>query len=296
MFGDGRRVAKDAVFSYDEVRDMLENEELRRPCYLYELRFETLNKEAYVEFEQNSINNFTYELDPNMMPHVTFACQDFYDKGGRFLCRNSTRLPQLPMVDALFCLIFAPQVQVKADPKHLYFQKIICDAGETVIPLTHILTHQDLELIQKVRTMMNETLCNEDNQKQAHLAQCDFYIKRLFAFNRLPVNVFEKLMSLRDEDGDNGGVVVKTDEQGVKRDPFKAEKEQVADPFMKGEMNFFLQEEQAEVKEGAEYDEVDNIQEENDVTGLSQDTFVNAQELELRQRRYESDCALGYFL
>lgn len=60
---DGRMLSKDAVFSYDEIRDMLENEELRRPCYLYELRFETINKEAFVEFDRDSINNFTYELD-----------------------------------------------------------------------------------------------------------------------------------------------------------------------------------------------------------------------------------------
>ncbi len=48
--------------------------------------------------------------------------------------------------------------------------------------------------------MMNETFCNEDNLKQAHLAQVDFYIKRLFAFNRISVDVYEKLISLRDEE------------------------------------------------------------------------------------------------
>lgn len=97
------------------MRDQLENEELRRPCYLYELRFETINKESYVEFDRDSINNFTYELDEKMLPHVTYACQDYYDKSGRFICRNSTRLPAVPMVDALFCLIFAPKVAVRAD-------------------------------------------------------------------------------------------------------------------------------------------------------------------------------------
>jgi len=89
---------------------MLEGEELRRPNYLYELRFETINKEAFVDFDCNSINNFTYELEPRKIPHVTFACQDFYEKAGRFLCRNSTRLPEMPMVDILHCLVFAPLV------------------------------------------------------------------------------------------------------------------------------------------------------------------------------------------
>jgi hypothetical protein len=50
--------------------------------------------------------------------------------------------------------------------------------------------------------MMNESLCNEDHLRQAHLSQVDFYIRRLFSFNRLPVDVFEKLMALREEDGE----------------------------------------------------------------------------------------------
>ena len=120
---------------------MLEFEELRRPCYLYELRFETLNKEANVDFEIESINNFTYELDKDMLPHVTYACQEYYDKGARFVCRNSTRLPAVPMVDVLFCVIFARKVEVYANQNKLYFEKIVCDGGEIVLPLTHVLTH-----------------------------------------------------------------------------------------------------------------------------------------------------------
>ena len=96
------------LVSYDEVREMLENEELRRPNYLYELRFETIGKESFVDFDMDSVNNFAFELDQTKLTHVTFACQEFYDKGGRFLCRNSTQLPDVPMVDVLFALIFAP--------------------------------------------------------------------------------------------------------------------------------------------------------------------------------------------
>lgn len=50
------------------------------------------------------------------------------------------------MVDAIFCLIFAPVVQVMADENKVYFNKLVCDNGELVLPLTHILTHYDLEL------------------------------------------------------------------------------------------------------------------------------------------------------
>ncbi len=146
IMSDKRAKAKDVVISYDEAREMLENEEIRRPYHLYELRFETINKEAFVDFETESINNFAMELQPNNLSHVTFACQDFHDKAGRFLCRNSTRLPDVPIVDALFCLIYAPLVQVMADESKVYFSRLICDGGELIIPLSHVLTHQDLEI------------------------------------------------------------------------------------------------------------------------------------------------------
>lgn len=53
---------------------MLENDELRRPNHLYELRFETISKESFVDFETESINNFAMETQPTNLPHVTFAC------------------------------------------------------------------------------------------------------------------------------------------------------------------------------------------------------------------------------
>ena len=51
-------------FDYDEIKEKLECEELRWPNFLYELRFESINGENFVDFEMDSINNFTYELNP----------------------------------------------------------------------------------------------------------------------------------------------------------------------------------------------------------------------------------------
>ena len=130
---DGRKKATNVFFSYEEIKEKLECEELRRPNFLYELRYETLNGENYVDFDMDSINNFTFQLEPLELEQVTFACQDYHDKGGRFLCRSGTRLPHVPMVDVLFCIVFAPMVQVIADEEKKFFNKVICDGGETII-------------------------------------------------------------------------------------------------------------------------------------------------------------------
>lgn len=71
---DNREKNKNVVLSYDDAREMLESDEIRRPHYLYELRFETMNKESFVDFDLDSINNFTYCLEPEKVDQVTFAC------------------------------------------------------------------------------------------------------------------------------------------------------------------------------------------------------------------------------
>lgn len=71
---DSRQRTQNVLVSYDEVREMLENEELRRPNYLYELRFETIGKESFVDFDMDSVNNFAFELDETKLNNVTFAC------------------------------------------------------------------------------------------------------------------------------------------------------------------------------------------------------------------------------
>ena len=33
-----------------------------------------------------------------------------------------------------------------ADENKMYFNKLVCDNGELVMPLTHVLTHYDMEI------------------------------------------------------------------------------------------------------------------------------------------------------
>jgi sugar diacid utilization regulator len=51
IMSDPRQKSQSVVLSYDEAREMLEAEELRRPNHLFELRFETISKDSFVDFE-----------------------------------------------------------------------------------------------------------------------------------------------------------------------------------------------------------------------------------------------------
>jgi hypothetical protein len=51
--------------------------------------------------------------------------------------------------------------------------------------------------------MLNETLCDSDKQKQAHMTNIDRKVKQLFSFRRLSVDIYIKLEALREEDETN---------------------------------------------------------------------------------------------
>jgi hypothetical protein len=78
--------------------------------------------------------------------------------------------------------------------------------------------------------MLNESLCDPDKQKQAHLCQVDFYLRKLFSFNRLGVDVFVKLEALRTEDESNDRKrFLKTVKKFDSTDNFFMEEEELQD-------------------------------------------------------------------
>lgn len=87
----------------------------------------------------------------------------------------------------------------------------------------------------------------------------DFYVRKLFSFNRLPVDVFEKLMALREEDGELNQ---------------REENKDDMNKFLDGESNFFLQESQPldlQIKEGEGYEEVETAQKKRDLNSMDDD-------------------------
>jgi hypothetical protein len=90
--------------------------------------------------------------------------------------------------------------------------------------------------------MLNETLCNEDKIKQAHMSQVDFYMKKLLSNQRLSLDFYKKLNILREEDDSN--------------DRMKFLKK-LKDDAGNEEDNFFVDEEVEDAKNGKGYEELD---------------------------------------
>jgi len=118
--------------------------------------------------------------------------------------------------------------------------------------------------------MLNETLCNEDNIKQAHMTQINFYMKKLLGFQRMTLDLYAKLQALRSED------------ESDDRSKFYKLKYNNGDE----EDNFFLQDELENAAKGNGYEEI-NMNAEGELVEM---------ELVDKEERNKIHNERGYFL
>ena len=151
--------------------------------------------------EPDSINFVSFQTDMEQMSSTVFVCQSFYDKGGRFIGRNSTRLPQVAMVDFIMCLLFAPYAELYLDDTGTYYEKIRLERVESsYFELSHILNPTDLKDINEVRLMLNLKLCTEHGLRSGINEQINTDIRKILSKQRVPVTKIKKLLVLlKDE-------------------------------------------------------------------------------------------------
>jgi len=92
----------------NEILKRLENEDLKTPIHVHELKFSTIEGDVFVTAEPESVNSVTFHHDPETIDSVSLVAHCFYDKGGKFLARSLTKLPVYRMIDLLMCLVFSP--------------------------------------------------------------------------------------------------------------------------------------------------------------------------------------------
>ena len=123
------------------------------------------------------------------------------------MCRSGTKLPNVPMVDVLFSLVFASKVQLVSKgtgTDNRVFTKLICDNSETILDLSHVITYRDITKAQEIRNSLNRTFCTQDLStgimEGVDKGNIDEKFQSLLNAPRLRVEFYEKLLSLRDED------------------------------------------------------------------------------------------------
>lgn len=158
----------------------LENEDLKTPIHLHELRYHTIEEDVFVDAEPESINGNTFHFDRDSLRCVTLSAQCFYDKGGRFLARNITRLPNVSMIDSLLCMIFSPNVEIELSPKKDFYSAIILEKSKSnKFKLTHQITTQDINDINGLRASINQTLCTHEGMALGHRSETNTNVYRI---------------------------------------------------------------------------------------------------------------------
>jgi hypothetical protein len=169
---------------------LLEETDIKTPMHLHELRLSTMEDDVFVDAEPDSVNFVSFHFNPDTIKSVAFCCQSFYDKGGKFLARNTTRLPDLDMISHLYCMIFSPMVEIIPNPTNDYYEKIKLENSEAnIFKLAYQLTDTDLADIQEIRKTINHILCSENGIKQSTLPNLPKMLTKMLYKDRLGVEI-----------------------------------------------------------------------------------------------------------
>lgn len=179
---------------------LLEETDLKQPFHLNELRLSTFENDVFVDAEPDSVNFVSFHFDKTTLPSVAFTCQSFYDKGGKFLARNTTRMPNLDMISLLYCLIFSPMVEILSNPTKDYYSKIRLENSESsTYSLPFQLTQSDLVDLQELRQTINFILCSENGIKQSNLPNVPKMLTKILYRQRLGINILDKITRMNDD-------------------------------------------------------------------------------------------------
>jgi HrpA-like RNA helicase len=186
---------------------LLEENDLKQPIHLHELRLATFENDVFVDAEPDSINFASFHFNQSTLPSVAFTCQSFYDKGGKFLARNTTQMPPIPMISLLYCLIFSPMVEILPHYSKDYYARIRLENSESnTYKLPFQLTTRDLENIQELRQNINEMLCSQEGIQRPTSHNVGRKLQEVITKERMGVEVLEKIAIMKDDENKYGGL------------------------------------------------------------------------------------------
>ena len=176
---------------------LLEENEIKQPLHLNELRLSTMENDVFVDAEPDSVNFVNFHFNEETLDSVGFVCQNFYDKGGKFLARNLTRMPDLDMIGLMYCMIFSPMVELIPNSTKEYFEKIKLENSDAnIFLLPYQLTHNDIQNIQVLRQKINHTLCSEDAMKQTYIPNVSRDLLQIIYKERMGIKILNKITKM----------------------------------------------------------------------------------------------------
>jgi len=163
--------AKDSIFAInDDKTDFsykgpkyTKNIKLPKPDYPYEIKLYDIFYNKAVENELNSINHVIIEPNKNNLNNTFFISDNFYNRNTKYFCRNSSKLPEIAMIDKLLILIFTPTAEFfpfnlnNNNENEMYgyshFRTFGC-ANEFFF--SHTFSSEDVNKLNKIRKKINE--------------------------------------------------------------------------------------------------------------------------------------------
>ena len=124
--------------------------------YIYDISYQSILSSSTIEIESESLNKIYIEKNPSDLLLSRFVTDDIYERNFRVYAKNVTKLPNYQMFDCLMLLIFAPQIQFKANDKENQYESFkIMGKRDFTVDLPYLISTRDIKLFNEIRNTLS---------------------------------------------------------------------------------------------------------------------------------------------
>jgi hypothetical protein len=144
-----------------------------------------------------SMNHVTIEDVETQLSNILFVAEDYFPKNGKYIARNTTKLPGYKMLDIIIMLIFAPHATFYGNDQKNQYESFRLVGSELEFRFTHLFSGVDIEEINIIRSLLNQIIARKSIEEVNN--KREIMIKKLIKFikkERIKIISIEEWWSL----------------------------------------------------------------------------------------------------
>jgi len=136
-------------------------------CSPYQVIFTNILDRDRVEIEFDSLHNGAIEYNTSCVHSNVYIAFDYYERRGKLLAKHITRISDIPMIDTLLVILFAPYITFIPDSTNTSYDAAIAQSQsysdrKAQLHFTHWFSSVDLKSVNEIRRSISAILSNRD--------------------------------------------------------------------------------------------------------------------------------------
>ncbi len=125
-----------------------------------------------MDAEFDSIHSGGVEYSEACSQSTVYVAYDYYERHAKFVGRHVTRIADVPMIDAILVLLFAPRAELVADSACTRYEAVVVTTHASAerrgkLYFSHMFSSAELARVNEIRRMISDVLCNRERLVEA---------------------------------------------------------------------------------------------------------------------------------